>query len=204
MGPVFAGQDDARGLQSVMKNKAKFLPVLVALVVASGCSGYRPAPAAFHEALYQPYVLDAGDTLRITVFDQDNLSNTYNVDQSGYIAFPLVGSVPARGKTSKQVEQSIASMLRQGYLRDPDVTVEVDRYRPVFIMGEVGAPGQYSYVPGMTVQKAVAAAGGFSPRANQGNVDITRDINGKVLTGRVVTTDPLLPGDTVYVRERLF
>ncbi|MFC5583742.1 polysaccharide biosynthesis/export family protein [Nitratireductor kimnyeongensis] len=187
-----------------MMKTAKLLPVLAALVLAAGCSGYRPAPAAFHEALYQPYVLDAGDSLRVTVFDQDNLTNTYNVDQAGYIAFPLIGSVPARGKTSKQVEQSIASMLRQGYLRDPDVSVEIDRYRPIFVMGEVGSPGQYSYVPGMTVQKAVAAAGGFSARANQGNVDITRDINGKVLTGRVVTSDPLLPGDTVYVRERLF
>ncbi|WP_040676611.1 polysaccharide biosynthesis/export family protein [Nitratireductor pacificus] len=187
-----------------MKKRIPLLPALIAAAAVAGCSGYRPAPAAFHEALYQPYVLDAGDNLRVTVFDQENLTNTYSVDQAGYIAFPLIGSVPARGKTSKQIETDIASALRQGYLRDPDVTVEIDRYRPIFIMGEVGAPGQYSYVPGMTVQKAVAAAGGFSPRANQGTVDITRGINGKVLTGRVVTSDPLLPGDTVYVRERLF
>ncbi len=84
------------------------------------------------------------------------------------------------------------------------MSVEVDRYRPIFVMGEVGAAGQYSYVPGLTVQKAVAMAGGFSARANQGSVDITRDINGKVMTGRVRTSDPLLPGDTIYVRERLF
>ncbi|MCR4266036.1 polysaccharide biosynthesis/export family protein [Nitratireductor sp. ZSWI3] len=187
-----------------MKKTVTTLPALVALAALAGCSGYRPAPPAFHEALYQPYVLDAGDNLRITVFDQENLTNTYSVDQAGYIAFPLIGSVPARGQTSKQVEQSIAGRLRQGYLRDPDVTVEIDRYRPVFIMGEVGAPGQYSYVPGMTVQKAVAAAGGFSPRANQSSADVTRTINGEVITGRVVTSDPLLPGDTVYVRERLF
>lgn len=187
-----------------MKTPATVLPVLAALAVVSGCSGYRPAPAAFHEALYQPYVLGAGDNLRITVFDQENLSNTYSVDQAGYIAFPLIGSVPARGYTSRQVEQAIAERLRQGYVRDPDVTVEIDRYRPVFIMGEVGAPGQYSYVPGMTVQKAVAAAGGFSARASQTSADITRTINGKVMTGRVLTSDPLLPGDTVYVRERLF
>jgi polysaccharide export outer membrane protein len=77
-------------------------------------------------------------------------------------------------------------------------------YRPIFVMGEVGAAGQYSYVPGLTVQKAIAIAGGFTPRANQESVDITRDINGKVMTGRVITSDPLLPGDTVYVRERLF
>ena len=71
-------------------------------------------------------------------------------------------------------------------------------------MGELGAAGQYSYVPGMFVQKTIAMAGDYSARVNQGNVDITRDISGKVTTGRVLTTDPLLPGDTIYVRERLF
>jgi polysaccharide export outer membrane protein len=84
------------------------------------------------------------------------------------------------------------------------VSVEVDQYRPVFIMGEVGAPGQYSYVPSMTVQQAIAVAGGFTPRAKQSLVDITRQIDGHVMTGSVSTSDPLMPGDTVYVRERLF
>ncbi|WEX11594.1 polysaccharide biosynthesis/export family protein [Chelativorans sp. AA-79] len=187
-----------------MKNRIPLLIVLLAAGLASACSSYQPAPPAFHKALYQPYILDAGDRLRITVFDQPNLTNTYGVDQAGYISFPLIGSVPARGHTAKQVEQTIARKLREGYLRDPSVTAEIDRYRPIFIMGEVGAPGQYSYVPGMTVQKAIAAAGGFTPRAYQGTADITREINGRVLTGRVTTSDPLLPGDTVYVRERLF
>jgi len=140
----------------------------------------------------------------VIVFDQADLSNTFTVDKGGFIAMPLIGTVEARGRTTDEIEVSIAAKLRNGYLRDPDVSVEIDRYRPIFVMGEVGAAGQYSYVPGMTVQKAVAAAGGFSPRANQGSVDITRDINGKVLTGRVRTSDPLLPGDTIYVRERLF
>ena len=180
-----------------------FLTVLTALIL-SACAGYQPAPPAFHAALNQPYILDAGDEVRVTVFDQSNLTNTYAVDQAGYISMPLIGSVAARGHTAKQLEKAIAAALARGYIRNPDVAVEVSRYRPVFIMGEVGAPGQYSYVPGMTVQKAIAAAGGFTPRANQGNADITREINGKVMTGRVLTTDPLLPGDTVYVRERLF
>ena len=179
------------------------LAVSAALLVA-GCSGYRPAPAAFHEAINKPYVLDAGDRVRVTVFEQEMLTNTYAVDQSGYVAFPLVGAIPARGYTAQQLEGQIAERLRNGYLRNPDVSVEIDRYRPVFIMGEVGAAGQYSYVPGMTVQKAVAAAGGYTPRANQENVDITRAINNEVMTGRVRTSDPVLPGDTVYVRERLF
>lgn len=187
-----------------MKRASVLLTSAVALALLSGCSSYRPAPAAFHKALAAPYILDSGDRVRITVFEQESLTNTYSVDQSGYIAFPLVGSVPARGVTVGQLESSIAGKLRNGYLRDPDVSVEVDRYRPVFVMGEVGAAGQYSYVPGMTVQKAVAMAGGFSARAQQGSVDITRAVNGEVMTGRVRTSDPLLPGDTVYVRERLF
>ena len=142
--------------------------------------------------------------MRITVFEQENLTNTYSVDQSGYIAFPLVGAVAAvRARTVQQVDRRSPRNCAT-YLRDPDVSVEVDRYRPIFVMGEVGGAGQYSYVPGMTVQKAIAAAGGFSPRASQDNVDITRIINGEVMTGRVLTSDPVLPGDTIYVRERLF
>ncbi|MGD9915416.1 MAG: polysaccharide biosynthesis/export family protein [Rhizobiaceae bacterium] len=187
-----------------MKRATLVLAALVATAVVSGCSGYRPAPAAFHEAINQPYRLGAGDRVRITVFEQESLTNTYSVDQSGYIAFPLVGAIAARGHTAQQIEGQIAARLREGYLRDPDVSVEIDRYRPIFVMGEVGAAGQYSYVPGMTVYKAIAVAGGFTPRATQDNVDINRDINGKVMTGRVLTSDPILPGDTIYVRERLF
>ena len=152
----------------------------------------------------RPYLLDSGDRLRVTVFEQEGLTNVYSVDQAGYISFPLVGAVPARGHTTGQLEGAIAERLRAGYLRDPDVSVEVERYRPIFIMGEVGSAGQYTYVPGMTVHKAIASAGGFSPRAQQADVDVTRVINGKVMTGRVLTSDPLLPGDTSYVRERLF
>jgi polysaccharide export outer membrane protein len=184
--------------------KTSIISVLALALAIGGCSGYRPTPSAFHAVLNQPYRLGAGDRVRVTVFEQDSLTNTYSVDAAGYIAFPLVGSVPARGRSVQELEGALAAKLREGFLRDPDVSVEVDQYRPVFVMGEVGAAGQYSYVPGLTVQKAVAMAGGFTPRANQGTVDITRDINGKVMTGRVVTSDPLMPGDTVYVRERLF
>lgn len=185
-----------------MRRRISILALLAAAL--AGCSSYRPAPEAFHAALTEPYLLDAGDSMRITVFEQADLTNTYAVDQAGYISFPLVGAIAARGNTAGQIEAQIATKLQDGYLRDPDVSVEIDRYRPIFVMGEVGAAGQYSYVPGMTVQKAIASAGGFSPRANQANVDITREVNGKVMTGRVVTSDPLLPGDTVYIRERLF
>lgn len=187
-----------------MKKSVAAIALLSVGVILSGCSSYRPAPNAFHEAISQPYILDAGDRVRITVFEQDSLSNVYAVDQAGYISFPLIGAVPARGHTLEQVEAYMAARLSDGFLRNPDISAEIERYRPIFIMGEVGAAGQYSYVPGMTVQKAIAAAGGFSPRAHQGSADITREINGEVMTGRVPISDPVLPGDTVYVRERLF
>ncbi|MGI9355431.1 MAG: polysaccharide biosynthesis/export family protein, partial [Rhizobiaceae bacterium] len=90
------------------------------------------------------------------------------------------------------------------FIRNPDVSGEVERYRPFFIMGEVSTSGQYTYVPGMTVQNAIAIAGGYTARANQESVDITRQINGKVLTGRVPITDPILPSDTIHIRERIF
>ncbi|MBK5566291.1 polysaccharide biosynthesis/export family protein [Ensifer sp. 2YAB10] len=173
-------------------------------MLLSGCTSYQPAPKAFSEATIQPYRLDSGDRLRINVFEQAGLSGTYTVDQAGYVAFPLIGTVASRGKTLPELEGMIAAKLRQGYLRDPDVTIEVDRYRSVFIMGEVGQAGQYAYVPGMTVQNAIAVAGGFSPRANQSNADITRKINGRIITGRVPITDAVLAGDTIYIRERLF
>lgn len=187
-----------------MKSIAPLFSARLAVSVVAGCSSYKPVPPGFHKALNEPYRLGAGDRVRVTVFEQEGLTNIYSVDQSGYLSFPLVGAIPARGHTSQQLEREIANKLSQGYLRNPDVSVEIDRYRPIFVMGEVGAAGQYSYVPGLTVQKAIAVAGGFSPRAYQGNADVTRTINGKVITGRVPISDPLLPGDTLYVRERLF
>jgi len=183
---------------------APLAAIVVSGAIVSGGATYQPVDEAFHAVLNEPYLLDAGDGVRITVFEQNELTNTYSVDKAGYIAFPLVGSVQARGRTTKQIEGEIAAKLRNGFLRDPDVSVEIERYRPIFVMGEVGTAGQYVYVPGMTVQNAIAIAGGFSPRANQSNADITRQINGKVINGRVPLSDPLMPGDTVYVRERLF
>ena len=190
---------------SLFKRHSLSIALIVAVsALVSSCTSYRPAPKAFNEATIQPYRVDSGDRLRVTVFDQKDLSTTYSVDQAGYISFPLVGAVPARGRTLQELEGQIAAKLRQGYLRDPDVSIEVDRYRSIFVMGEVGQPGQYTYVPGMTIQNAIAVAGGYTARANQSNADVTRKINGSILTGRVTISNPVLAGDTIYIRERLF
>jgi polysaccharide export outer membrane protein len=154
---------------------------------------------------YQPpYTLDSGDKLRIVVFGQDGISNSYIVDAGGNVNLPLVGAVSARGHSTQQLSQMIAERLKQGYVREPHVTVEIETYRPFFILGEVTNPGQYPYVADMTVEKAIAIAGGFAPRASKGNVEITRNAPGQQFKGAVPLTYPMRPGDTVVVKERWF
>ena len=182
----------------------RFISMIAGLLVLSACADYMPAKHAFHSSLVAPYRLDSGDELRIIVFGQSDLTNTYTIDKAGTISMPLIGFVPARGRTTAQVEQDVAARLRGGYLKKPDVAAEVARYRPIFVMGEVNAAGQYSYVAGTTIQTAVATAGGFTPRANQYAVKVTRSSNGEIETGPQHMTDPVMPGDTIYVLERIF
>ena len=180
--------------------------VLVFLAMSlylSGCASTR-YNAYFPPSPSGPYTLASGDRLRIIVFGQDSLSNTYAVDGSGHISMPLIGAVPAQGQTTIGLQHIIEARLREGFLREPRVSVEVEAYRPFFILGEVTTPGQYPYVSGMTVQTAAAIAGGFTPRAYKGDADLTREVDGRALTGRVPITQPVQPGDTVVIRERFF
>jgi polysaccharide biosynthesis/export protein len=151
-----------------------------------------------------PYRLDSGDRLRIVVFGQDGLTNSYAVDASGHIAMPLIGSVSARGETTDELSGRIGDKLRQGFIREPHVAVEVESYRPFFILGEVTQPGQYPYVANMTAETAVAIAGGFAPRAFRQTVIVNRFVNGQQVRMTVPVTYPLRPGDTVNVQERWF
>ena len=151
-----------------------------------------------------PYQLATGDRLRVIVFGQDNLSNIYAVDSQGRISMPLIGAVDATGRSTGQLERQIEARLRGVFLREPKVSVEVDAYRPFFILGEVTASGQFPYVNGMTVQTAVAIAGGFTPRGDRQVAVISRQVNGELLTGQVPLTQPVLPGDTITIRERWF
>jgi polysaccharide export outer membrane protein len=151
-----------------------------------------------------PYLLDTGDRLRVVVFGQEGLTNSYAVDSTGMIAMPLIGAVPAAGRSTDMLAREIAGKLRGGYIRDPSVSVEIETHRPFFIMGEVTAGGQFPFVNGMTVQNAVAIAGGFTPRANRWRIEVTRKVNGQLYRADVPLTHPLVPGDTVVVSERWF
>ncbi len=170
-----------------------------ALMLAS-CAGRMPD--RIDPAFEAPYTLDAGDRLRVVVFGQDGLSNSYAVDSAGKITMPLIGAVEARGKTTSELSGAIVGRLKGGYIREPHVAVEVESYRPFFILGEVTTAGQYAYVNGLTVESAVAVAGGFSPRALKTGASVARIVDGRTIHAYVPLSYPLRPGDTVTVEER--
>jgi polysaccharide biosynthesis/export protein len=183
------------------------IPYLVAALALAGCMG-RTAPVAYaepipvrHDAAYH---LDAGDRLRVVVYGQEGLTNTYAIDAGGAIAMPLIGAVPARGRTTAGLAAEISARLRRGFIREPSVAVEIESYRPFFILGEVAAPGQYPYVSNMTIESAVAIAGGFSPRARRDRVTLTHTDASGPARFVVPSGIPLSPGDTVLVGERWF
>jgi polysaccharide export outer membrane protein len=160
-----------------------------------------PAMPVGYDAAYQ---LDAGDKLRVVVYGQEGLTNTYAIDAGGSITMPLIGTVPARGRTPAALAAEISARLRNGYIREPSVAVEIDSYRPFFILGEVAAPGQYPYVPNMSVESAVAIAGGFTPRARRDSVTLTHTDGAGPSRTVVPLGSALGPGDTVQVGERWF
>lgn len=174
------------------------------LLLLAGCAGQLsslpPVPASEDGA----YTLGAGDRLRLQVFGQDELSQEYIVSDSGAITVPLIGAVDAEGRTVAELEEEIARQLSEGILVNPNVTAEVVTYRPFFILGETRAPGQYPYVPRMTVLTAVSMAGGFTFRAEEDAVSITRLVDGQMSEFRADPLDFVEPGDVVNVHERFF
>jgi polysaccharide biosynthesis/export protein VpsN len=150
------------------------------------------------------YKLGAGDALRVTVFRHPDLSGEFRLDGEGNFAMPLVGEIRGGGRTSRQVENEVELALKSGgYLVDPQVSIEVLNYRPFYIIGEVNNPGSFEYVNGMTVINAVALAGGFTYRADQDDIVISRGGS----SGPEVEAAPdtqVLPGDIIEVQERFF
>src|SRR3954468_15413736 len=195
--------------------RAVLVGVLTALAV-SGCmrraAPVAAVPAGYAAAMaYAPmpapdatYRLDAGDRLRIVVYGQEGLTNSYAIDAGGSLTLPLIGAVQARGLTPAGLAAAISDRLRNGYIREPSVAVEIEAYRPFFILGEVAAPGQYPYVPNMSVESAVAIAGGFAPRAKRDRVTVTHTDGAGSIRTIVPLGTPIGPGDTVMVGERWF
>jgi polysaccharide export outer membrane protein len=180
-------------------------PAPVPVLVPAPTPVPAPEPVAIMRAAPpSAYTLDSGDKLRVVVFGQDGLTNSYSVDAAGNITMPLIGNVKARGLTTNELAAAVTTRLRAGYIREPAVAVEIETYRPFFILGEVTYPGQYPYVANMTVETAVAIAGGFTPRAFHDQVKLTRTAHGATVRSKVPVTTQVRPGDTISVSERWF
>lgn len=184
-------------------------PILIVAALA-GCASTNgpvveagPRYMASADSL-ENYRLSAGDKVRITVFGEQSLSGEYAVASDGMVSMPLAGNVPADGKSPKELSDLIQTRLADGYLRDPKVSVEVVSYRPFFILGEVGAPGQYPYASGMTVLNAVATAQGYTPRAEKKVVYIRHGGGSKEEAYKLTPDLRVLPGDTIRIGERFF
>lgn len=176
----------------------------VACAVLAGCASQDAPPEPPGMAEAGDYTLGPGDAVRVVVYGEEALSGEFRVDSSGALAMPLVGQIQARGKTPREVEKDIARRLERGYVKNAKVSAEVINFRPFFILGEVRNPGQYPYVNGMTALSAIAAAGGYTYRAQQDYVLVTRGRDPKKTLYKAPVTAPVMPDDVVRVPERYF
>jgi polysaccharide biosynthesis/export protein len=194
------------------------LVMLAALILPAMLSACQSAPAKpadpraalanvnanSAEALAQTYHLGPGDHIRVTVYQQPDLSGEFEVDPSGQVALPLIEPIQAKGMTIRGFQDAVAAKLANGYLVNPRVSVDVINYRPFYITGEVNKPGEYPYVAGMNILKAIAMAGGYTYRANTGKVFMTRINSGEELVVEPKPETIVLPGDFIRVPERFF
>ena len=150
------------------------------------------------------YRLGAADKVRILVYNEPNLSGEFAVNSGGYLALPLIGDVLAVNRTTTDIRQEIERRLSDGYLRSPQVSIDVLQFRPFYILGEVNKPGDYPYSAGLTVLKAVATANGFTYRADQKHVFLKHPGDTAERKYTVTSDIPLQPGDTIRIAERYF
>lgn len=190
---------------------ARFAPRALALfaffVCLSSCAAGAPAmPQGSVDPLPRTadYRLGPGDRLRVSVFNRVELTGEFTVGAQGRISYPLVGEVEVAGRTVPEFTNQLSEQLRNGFVRDPIVSVEVAQYRPFYILGEVNRPGAYPYSPGMTVMGAVATAGGFTYRANSRRVFVQRPGETGEISYPLTSSTVVQPGETVRIPERLF
>jgi polysaccharide export outer membrane protein len=175
---------------------------LLLLLLPLGACSLNGKTTTYSLEPHNIYALGGGDVIRVKVYGDETVTGTYKVDDAGTVSMPLVGQLRVAGKTTAQAASAIAAALANGYVRDPDVAVEIDTYRPFFIQGAVKGGGQFPYVSGMTVRAAVSTAGGYADTANRQRATIYRKV-GEQMQKSVVDLDfPIFPGDTIVIAER--
>ena len=184
--------------------------MLAAVSLAAGCADSSQSyvgdaagltGGAHPEAVHR---LGPGDKLKVTVFGEADLSGTFEVNARGNVPIPLVGEVRAIGLSQAEFRDSVRRHLAGGYLRDPKVSIEILSYRPFYVHGEVKTGGEYAYRAGLRLRDAIALAGGYTYRANQSFIYLTRGPEGTERKIAMTSDAPILPGDNIRVPERFF
>jgi len=184
--------------------------ILVSALVLASCASQAPVPMAHadvqsgRQSAADAYRLGAGDRIRVIVFGEPDLSGEFDIDGSGAFSMPLIGQLDAFQLTVPEVEQAVVVKLKQGYLVDPRVSIEVMNYRPFYIVGEVKEGGEFPFVSGMHALKAVAIAGGYTYRANTQRVYITRKGTADEIEMPASQGTAIYPGDVIRIPERYF
>lgn len=178
------------------------------LLVTGACSSNVPVISSGERYAAaqrgENYRVDTGDRLRLTIYNEPQLSGEFSITPAGTLSYPLIGDIPARGLTLGEISQQLLTRLANGYLRDPRVAVEIAEYRPVYILGEVSRSGKFPYEIGMTALTAVATAGGFTPRSDQKVIYIQREGETEETAYALTPALKVFPGDTVRIAERYF
>lgn len=185
------------------------------MIISVGARNYRLITLAFVMMLFiaasshgqsdeGEYLLGAGDFIGIHVYNEPDLSLDAEIDRAGFVSFPFLGEVSAQSLTTPQLALSIENGLRGDYLVDPHVQVTVIRYRPFYIHGQVYSPGGYPYQPGLTVDMAIALAGGLKERASKSNWSIRRATESHQQEHEAARDTPVLAGDIVEISESFF
>lgn len=187
-----------------------FLRMILALMAAlamTACAGGPPLDQS--AAVVDPdtqYRLSAGDKVRVIVFGEETLTGEYVITSGGNLTFPLIGNLPATDKTVEQLQVAVAEALNDGYVNNPRVSIQVVSFRPFYILGEVNRPGEYPVSTGLTLEQAVASAGGFTYRANTKRAFLKRsnDTQERPIAIRGGAPVIVRAGDTIRILERRF
>ncbi|MET1756686.1 polysaccharide biosynthesis/export family protein [Novosphingobium sp. RD2P27] len=189
-----------------MASNRRWLAALSLALSLGGCSNGLSQLSSLPSSPVSTYRVGVGDELRVMIpelTETNSASVTYIVNESGNLSLPVLGDVPASGKTVPDLQRDLVQRLVGARLLSaPTVSIQPVRLRPIYVLGEVQRPGEYAFSPGMSVLAAVAAAGGYTFRARETQVGITRIVDGKQITGRATENDMLQPGDAVRVYER--
>ncbi len=181
-----------------------YIVLCISIVFITACKSNFPEKEYYqipNLAKHPVFTLGAGDSIRIKVYDHDDLSGTYNIDDTGRISMPLILGVNTKGMTLPELEKSIATELSNNFIVNPNVSIDLIKSRPFCILGEVRNPGCFSRLYGMTSAQAIALAGGYTYRAYKEKFAVTREDGSKVVAD---ITTPIFVGDTIEVYERYF